>query len=78
MCDTISCCKRCGNPTCGLVYELYKEKIKEIIKTSHRNPNDLLTSAEVDLKGDPVRKLLDDLMIFRDCCRITIMTFATY
>jgi DNA-directed RNA polymerase subunit N (RpoN/RPB10) len=73
-CDTVNICKRCGNQNVGLIYPIYKEELKKIINANHADPNDLLISAEVDIKDNRIRDLLDDLMIFTTCCRITIMS----
>jgi DNA-directed RNA polymerase subunit N (RpoN/RPB10) len=72
-CDTVGHCKRCGNQLPGLIYKAYKNELKKLIESNHRDPNDLLISAEADIKDNRIRDLLDDLMIFTDCCRITII-----
>ena len=81
--DCISFCNRCLSPTPGLcIAEYRKQLIARVEKQLAadqvkvvRPANDIAVSADVDL-GDDMRKVMDDLGVLTECCRITLMSYA--
>ena len=78
--DTRSTCNLCNSPHIGFIADVYSEELKKrIISTGipdEKTINLRLTSAEVNFKNDEIRKLMDDLGVRTDCCRISLMSFA--
>ncbi len=72
MTNVLGCCKHCGNPMPGLVFETFR---KEVDKNQPANPTNKTYVSEVRDKG--YRELMDSLGILKDCCRISLMSFYT-
>jgi len=81
MTDVLSCCKECGNPLPGLVYSAFIKEIEQFAKSNNvNNPTTNITFKsfidKTDEKNDDTyNKLFNDLMIYKHCCRIRILTY---
>jgi DNA-directed RNA polymerase subunit N (RpoN/RPB10) len=79
MTDIVSCCKECGNPLVGLVYDAYIVEIKKLTKSNDGTINEFLRgntfTTFTDDNPNKYSDLLDSFNIYKHCCRLRMMSF---